>query len=81
LCELAETGVKADVWFEPALVLEMTGAALTVSPVHAVARERVKQGGLALCFPRFLSWRLDKSPEQATAVQEIYDLYRRYWRR
>ncbi len=72
---LVETGVKADVWFEPALVMELTGAQLTVSPVHAVARERVKKGGLALRFPRFLRWRDDKEPEQATTTEEIYELY------
>jgi len=75
---LVESGMKADVWFEPALVLEVTGAQLTVSPIHAGARQRVKKGGLALRFPRFLHWRKDKSPEQATTVQQIYDLYRRY---
>ncbi len=74
---LVDTGVKADVWFEPALVMEVTGAQITVSPVHAVAREKVKEGGLALRFPRFLHWREDKAPEQATTVQEVYDLYRR----
>ena len=50
---------------------------ITVSPVHAVARGRVKDGGLALRFPQFLRWRDDKGPEQATIVQEVYDLYRR----
>jgi DNA ligase-1 len=78
---LVETGVKADVWFEPALVMEVTGSQITVSPVHAVAKERVKKGGLAMRFPRFLRWRTDKSSEQATTVAEIYDLYRRVKRR
>jgi DNA ligase-1 len=41
----------------------------------------VKKGGLALRFPRSLRWRPDKSPEQATTVEEIYDLYRRVKRR
>jgi DNA ligase-1 len=72
---LVETGVKADVWFEPALVMEVTGAQLTVSPVHAVARKRVKKGGLALRFPRFLRWRDDKNAEQATTADEIHELY------
>jgi DNA ligase-1 len=74
---LVETSIVADVWFDPALVLEVTGAQLTVSPVHAVAKDRVQKGGLALRFPRFLRWRPDKSPEQATTVEEIYELYRR----
>jgi DNA ligase-1 len=78
---LVETGMKADVWFDPALVMEVTGAQLTISPVHAVAKEKVKKGGLALRFPRFLRWRTDKAPEQATTVQEIYDIYRQVKRR
>ena len=72
---LVETGVKADVWFKPALVMEVTGAQLTVSPVHAVAKQLVKKGGLALRFPRFLRWRDDKRVEQATTTKEIYQLY------
>ncbi len=72
---LVETEMEADVWFEPALVMEVTGAELTVSPVHTVAKEKLKKGGLALRFPRFLRWRDDKTPEQATTVQEIYEMY------
>jgi DNA ligase-1 len=78
---LVETGVAADVWFDPALVMEVTGGQLTISPVHTVAKGRVKKGGLALRFPRFLRWRPDKSPGQATTVEEIYDLYSRVKRR
>jgi DNA ligase-1 len=78
---LVETRVKADVWFKPARVMELTGAQLTVSPVHAVAKDRVGKGGLALRFPRFLRWRDDKSAEQATTSQEIYQLYERAARR
>jgi DNA ligase-1 len=66
--------MKADVWFDPAVVLEVRGAQLTVSPVHAVAREKVGNGGLALRFPRFVRWWEDKAPEQSTTVQEIYEL-------
>jgi len=47
---LVESGMKADVWFEPVLVLAVTGAQLTVSPVHAVARQRVKKGGPGLAL-------------------------------
>jgi DNA ligase-1 len=68
--------MTADVWFEPVTVMEVTGAQLSVSPVHRVAKERVKKGGLALRFPRFVRWRPDKSPEQATTTTEVYGLYR-----
>jgi DNA ligase 1 len=73
---LVETGIKADVWFEPIKVVEIAGAELTVSPVHTVARNRLKTGGLALRFPRFIRFRDDKAADQATSVEEIYDMYR-----
>lgn len=78
---LVVADMDVDVWFDPVPVMEVTGAQLTVSPVHAVAKEKVKRGGLALRFPRFLRWRPDKSPEQATTVAEIYDMYRQVKRR
>ena len=78
-----ETGIKSDVWFEPKVVMEISGAEITVSPVHMVAKDKVqkslpagRQGGLALRFPKFLRWRTDKSAENATTVKEIYELYK-----
>ena len=69
---------SADVWFEPAVVLEVLGAELTLSPTHTAAWSRVKQdAGLALRFPRFTGrWRDDKSPEDATTVDELVEMYR-----
>ncbi|GBD34229.1 DNA ligase B [bacterium HR34] len=74
---LVSTNMEVDVWFEPQVVMEVSGAELTISPVHTVAQDKIKTGGLALRFPRFIRWRDDKSPEQATTVQEIYDIYKR----
>jgi DNA ligase-1 len=67
-----------DVWFEPALVAEVLGAELTLSPTHTTAWGLLKEDtGLALRFPRFTGrWRDDKSPEDATTVTEVVDLYR-----
>jgi DNA ligase-1 len=63
-------------------VIEVSGADLTISPVHMVAHQLIKRGGgLALRFPRFIRFRPDKAPEQATIVREIYDLYRSSLRR
>lgn len=73
---LVETEMEADAWFEPVLVTEVRGAELTKSPVHTVAKDKMKIGGLALRFPRFIRWRSDKSPEQVTTTKEIYELYR-----
>ena len=66
-----------DVWFEPAVVVEVLGAELTLSPTHTAAWGVLKEdAGLALRFPRFTGrWRDDKSPEDATTVREVLDLY------
>jgi DNA ligase 1 len=73
---LVETGMKVDVWFEPIKAVEATGAELTVSSVHTVARNRLKTGGLPPRFPSFIHFRDDKAADQATSVEEIYDMYR-----
>jgi DNA ligase 1 len=73
---LLETNMKMDVWFEPAKVVEISGADLTVSPIHTVAQDKVKKGGIALRFPRLLRLRDDKTAEQATTVSEIWDMYK-----
>ncbi|MEM3154741.1 MAG: ATP-dependent DNA ligase [Candidatus Woesearchaeota archaeon] len=54
-----------DTWFDPRIVVEVTGAELTKSPNHTA--------GYALRFPRFLRWR-EKKPEQATTKKEILNL-------
>ncbi|MGH7337400.1 MAG: hypothetical protein ACREI7_07480 [Myxococcota bacterium] len=69
-CEL-----EPDAYFEPVVVAEVRGAELTKSPVHTAARG--PQGGLALRFPRFLRWRDDKGPREATTVAEVAALFER----
>jgi DNA ligase-1 len=62
-----------DVWFDPAIVMEVQAAELTLSPIHRAGWGRVKPGaGLAARFPRFTGrWRDDKGPKQATTVDEL----------
>jgi DNA ligase-1 len=68
--------MEADVWFSPSLVIEVLGDELTLSPVHTAAFNQLrKDSGLAVRFPRFIRWRNDKSPEDATQVQEVVDMY------
>jgi len=70
--------IEADVWFEPAVVLEILGAEITLSPVHVCALGVIREGrGLAVRFPRFTgNYRLDKTAEDATAVGEIIEMYK-----
>jgi DNA ligase-1 len=64
-----------DVWTEPKYVATVLADQITRSPVHTCAL--AKDGfGLALRFPRFVGGiRDDKSPEQATTVDEIERLH------
>lgn len=66
-----------DVWFDPAVVLEVVAAEITLSPIHTAARDVVKEGyGLGIRFPRFTGRvRSDKSPEECTTVGEIVEMY------
>jgi len=74
--KLVETEMESDVWFEPKIIMEVSGSEITISPVHPVAKDKIKKGGLALRFPKFLRWRPDKSEKDATTVSEIYELYK-----
>lgn len=62
---IVHKNLEPDVWFTPAIVVEVIGAEITDSPIHTAGK------GLALRFPRFLRYRLDKKPEQATTTKEI----------
>jgi DNA ligase 1 len=68
----------ADVWFEPKLVVEVLAAELTLSPHHTAGWGLLKDdAGLALRFPRFTGrWRDDKSPTDATTVEEAVTMFR-----
>jgi len=73
-----ESGLEADLWFTPAVVIEIIGDELTLSPVHMCAYNRIRENaGIAVRFPRFTHrWRVDKAPEDATTVDEIIEMYR-----
>ena len=70
--------MEADVWFVPAVVLEIIGAEITLSPLHTCALGAVRpNAGLAIRFPRFTGkYRFDKSPEQATTEEELVEMYK-----
>jgi len=69
--------MKAEIWFTPTRVLEVSADEITLSPLHTCARDKVRHGsGLALRFPRFTGkYRDDKSPEDATTTKESLETY------
>lgn len=72
-----QSTIEADVWFEPAVVIEILGAETTLSPVHMCAMDVIRRGsGLAIRFPRFTgNYRLDKAAEDATTSKEVVEMY------
>ncbi len=77
-----DSKLEPDVWVEPALVAEILGAELTLSPMHTCCLGAVRPGvGISIRFPRFIRWREDKRPEDATTTHELLEMYRRQLRR
>jgi len=65
-----------DRWVAPALVFEVIGAEITLSPVHTAGWGAVRAGaGLAIRFPRFVRVRDDKGPTDATTMTELLAMY------
>ena len=71
------SGLEADVWFEPEVVIEIVASEITLSPIHKTAMDMIRKGsGLALRFPKFTGKiRFEKTPENATMDEEIISLY------
>ncbi len=63
-----------DVWIQPELVCTVQADEITWSPVHTAGKTE-KKLGMALRFPRFVTYRADKSAEDATSVIELQHLY------
>ncbi|MCQ5375708.1 MAG: ATP-dependent DNA ligase [Methanomassiliicoccales archaeon] len=71
--------LEADYWFEPALVMEVLGSEITLSPTHTCSYSLIKKdAGLAIRFPRFTGrFRSDKDPREATTSIELVEMYKR----
>jgi DNA ligase-1 len=65
-----------DYWFAPKYVVEVLGSEITQSPVHTCNWDVKEKRGLSLRAPRFKKWRSEKSPEQATTVNEVVEMFR-----
>jgi len=81
-----DKAMECNVWVEPKMVVVIRADEITRSPVHTAGRimKRTKAGGgmevdepgYALRFPRLEMFRDDKTPEDATSVKEIGELFR-----
>jgi DNA ligase-1 len=69
--------LEADVWFEPAVVIEILGAEITLSPIRTCAMDSMRKGsGLTIRFSRFTgNYRLDKAAEDLTTVEGVIEMY------
>ncbi len=67
---------EPDRWLKPMYVLEVLGSEITRSPIHTCNWDADVGKGMAVRFPRFIRWRPEKSPDQATTSQEIADLFK-----
>ena len=63
-----------DVWVTPDIVVVVRADEITQSPVHTAGKVG-KGPGFALRFPRMMDYCTDKSPEQATSIIEVKELY------
>ena len=69
--------LEADDWFESSVVWELQAADLSKSSVLMGAIVRVDPNrGIGLRFPRFIRERDDKKAENATAAEQIADMYK-----
>ncbi|MBT3456356.1 ATP-dependent DNA ligase [bacterium] len=64
-----------DVWVSPEIVCMVRADEISVSKVHTCAKKENGKG-YALRFPRFMGYRPDKSPTNATTASEIENFYR-----
>jgi DNA ligase-1 len=72
------SNIEPDVWVEPKLVAEIIGAELTLSPLHTCSVGKIRSdAGISIRFPRFIRWRDDKGPEDATTSSELVEMYKR----
>lgn len=67
--------LKPDVWVNPSIVVTILADEITQSPLHAAGRTETSSG-LALRFPRFMGYSIDKLATQATTVHELRELYK-----
>jgi DNA ligase-1 len=67
--------IEPSVWLEPKIVIEVLADEITRSPIHTAGKVG-DEPGYALRFPRLVAFReKDKTPEDATTVEELIEMY------
>jgi DNA ligase 1 len=67
--------IEPSVWLEPKIVVEVLADEITRSPIHTAGKVG-DEPGYALRFPRVFAFRdQDKTPEDATTVEELIEMY------
>lgn len=64
-----------DVWAAPEMVCEVRADEITISPLHTAGKTE-QELGYALRFPRFIKYRPDKKPTQATTIKELIEMFK-----
>jgi DNA ligase-1 len=62
------------VWVYPEIVCSVRADEITLSPLHT-AGKTAHHEGLALRFPRFIEYRIDKSAREATTEAELKEMF------
>ena len=70
-----DSDIKPDFWVDLKYVVAVAADEITRSPTHTAGKTS-EDSGYALRFPRMMELREDKSPEEATTVQEIIEMYK-----
>ncbi|MCX6777159.1 MAG: ATP-dependent DNA ligase [Candidatus Micrarchaeota archaeon] len=70
-----DSEIKPNFWVDLKYVVAVAADEITRSPTHTAGKGK-DESGYALRFPRMMELREDKSPEEATTVQEIIEMYK-----
>ena len=70
-----DSEMTPDVWVTPKIVIEVNADEITRSPTHTAGRAQGGDEGFALRFPRLISIRKDKRPEDAMTESEIFEMF------
>lgn len=63
-----------DIWVSPEIICQIRADEITRSPLHTAGKTDLNNG-YALRFPRFMGYRPDKGPFDATTTNEIVHLF------